>query len=78
MESCSDVSSLVDEYHAVFGMAVFDSTESLERVLIRDGDWSPGAAAHLVQLAKSYGSFMLRNALAISLVLEVEDGDLGF
>jgi hypothetical protein len=29
-------------------------------------------------LARDYGSFMLRNALAISLALDIEDGELGF
>jgi len=31
-----------------------------------------------MQLAENYGSFMLRNALAISLALEIEDGEFGF
>ena len=52
--------------------------DSLEGALIREGDWSPQAATHLLKLSKLYGSFMLRNALAISLVLEVEDGELAF
>jgi hypothetical protein len=29
-------------------------------------------------LCDDYGSFMLRNALAISLALDIEDGELGF
>jgi len=78
MESPGNVSSLVHEYRAVFGAAIFDSRGSLEDLLVRQGDWSPQAATQLVQLAAGYGSFMLRNALAISLALGVEDGDLGF
>ena len=37
-----------------------------------------GALSHLLGLASAYGSFMLRNALAISLALGIEDGELGF
>jgi hypothetical protein len=78
MESPDNVTSLVDGYRAVFGAAIFDSTGSLENLLVREGDWSPDAATQLLQLAQGYGSFMLRNALAISLALGIEDGDLGF
>ena len=78
MESLESVSSLVDGYRALFGAAILDSRGSLEDVLVREGDWSPQAATHLLQLAQGYGSFMLRNALAISLALAIEDGDLGF
>jgi len=71
-----NVGSLVEEYQVILENT--DSLDSLEESLIREGDWSAQAATHLFKLAKLYGSFMLRNALAISLVLEVEDGELGF
>jgi len=78
VESLANVSSLVDAYSALLGVASAGSRESFEHLLVREGDWSPQAASHLLQLAQEYGSFMLRNALAISLALEIEDGDLGF
>jgi hypothetical protein len=74
----ADVSGFVDEYRALFDGLDCGETKSLQRRLIGGADWTPQAAEHLVQLAKDYGSFMLRNALAISLVLKIEDGDLGF
>ena len=43
-----------------------------------EAEWTAEAAEHLLRLATAYGSFMLRNALAISLVLDIEDGELGF
>ena len=46
--------------------------------MIREADWTADAAQHLVQLAHDYGSFMLRNAAAISIALDIEDGELGF
>ena len=78
MQTLESVGSLVEEYRVILGGHDADRMESLEDVLIREGDWSPQAASHLLQLAQDYGSFMLRNALAISLALEIEDGDLGF
>lgn len=76
MNMKENIGSLVEEYHVI--LENNNSVESLEEALIREGDWSAQAATHLLKLAKLYGSFMLRNALAISLVLEVEDGELGF
>ena len=78
MELLKNVSSLVDEYRGLLGGASAEWLETLEDLLIHEADWSPLAASHLLQLAQKYGSFMLRNALAISLALEIEDGDLGF
>jgi hypothetical protein len=76
MNTPDNVGSLVEEYRGILEKT--DSQDSLEGALIREGDWSPQAATHLLKLSKLYGSFMLRNALAISLVLEVEDGELAF
>ncbi len=76
MNTPEDVGSLVEEYRIILENT--DSLDSLEGALVREGDWSGQAATHLLTLAKLYGSFMLRNALAISLVLEVEDGELAF
>ena len=76
MNTTDNIDPLVEEYRVILENT--DSFELLERALIREGDWSPQAAMHLLKLAKLYGSFMLRNALAISLVLEVEDGELAF
>jgi hypothetical protein len=78
MEPRSNMNSLVGEYSAVLATSSIVSKESIQGLLVRDCAWSPQAATHLVQLATGYGSFMLRNALAISLALGVEDGDLGF
>jgi hypothetical protein len=78
MEIRESVSMLVDEYRALLASRGTDTVESPEAILVREGDWTPQAAEHLMVLAKNYGSFMLRNALAISLVLEIEDGDFGF
>jgi hypothetical protein len=78
MKSEHNVGSLVDEYCNLFAGVRSDSTGVIENLLVREGDWSQQAALHLLELARNYGSFMLRNALAILLALGIEDGDLGF
>jgi hypothetical protein len=78
MNTAENVTDLVEEYRILFEGVSDDSSESIEYALTHGAEWTPEAAAHLLQLARAYGSFMLRNALAISLALNVEDGELGF
>ena len=69
---------LVDEYRMLFGSRNCRERESLEKMLVSGADWTPQAAQHLARLAREYGAFMLRNALAVSVALRIEDGELGF
>jgi hypothetical protein len=78
MDTVENIAGLVEEYRALLEEADGGPPESLETTLTREADWTPEAAAHLLRLATDYGSFMLRNALAISLALDIEDGELGF
>ncbi len=78
MNAPHDVSNLVEEYRSLFDDVESDTPDSLEEALMDEAEWTAEAAEQLVQLAKAYGSFMLRNALAISLALDIEDGELGF
>jgi hypothetical protein len=78
MYTPEDVSNLVEEYRSLFDSVGSDTVGSLEEALMDDAEWTAEAAEHLVHLARAYGSFMLRNALAISLALGIDDGDLGF
>jgi hypothetical protein len=73
-----DVSHLVEEYRDLFEDLGSDGPDSLEEALIYEAEWTAEAAEHLLHLATEYGSFMLRNALAIALALDIEDGELGF
>jgi len=52
-------------------------TERLVRDLCRAHEWTDSGARALVSLANDYGAFMLRNALALAIALDKEDGDLG-
>jgi hypothetical protein len=78
MDGQEDVGMLVEEYNAFFSSQDTEDIDALAEELVQMEDWSPRAAEHLLSLAKDYGSFILRNALAISLALKIEDGDLGF
>ncbi len=51
---------------------------TMHRELRKTGEWTDAAASHLVALARNYGSFMLRNALALAVAAGIEDGELGF
>ncbi|MDR3553943.1 MAG: hypothetical protein P4L55_04235 [Syntrophobacteraceae bacterium] len=50
---------------------------TLVEPLCKLGDWTERGAAEIVRLVRDYGAFMLRNALALAVVLGKEDGDLG-
>jgi hypothetical protein len=85
MDIPEGMKALVEEYRDLLGQAAEESPEpkvhdslQIESVLYREGEWSLRAAKHLHRLANGYGSFMLRNALALSLALGIEDGELGF
>ena len=78
MDTAENVTGLAEEYRALFEDADTSSPDSVEIALIRGGEWTSEAAVHLLRLARENGVFMLRNALGISLALEIEDGKLGF
>ena len=86
MVSSADVGFLVDEYQNLLALMGREKAEPRSRLqadaiakcLVRDADWSERAAQHLLQLARDYGVFMLRNGLALAIALALEDGELGF
>ena len=54
------------------------TAEHLFAELTKNHDWTEQGARAVVSLATEYGAFMLRNALALAIVLDIEDGALGF
>jgi hypothetical protein len=78
------VDSLISEYEIVLGKRFQKNRESeydesgIVKVLSVSADWSVSGANELLRLANHYGPFMLRNALAIAVVLGKEDGSEGF
>jgi hypothetical protein len=77
------IETTVSEYRNLFeidGMKAdgkFDN-DRLALALSKDHDWTHQGAVAIVCLAKEYGAFMLRNALALAIALEKEDGNMGF
>ncbi len=51
---------------------------SITQALCRNADWTARGAQEILELVKNYGTFILRNALAVAVVLGVEDGNKGF
>lgn len=78
------VDSLISEYETVLGRSVLkdaaggDDELGILTELSLSADWSISGASELLRLANKYGAFMLRNALAIAVVLGKEDGSKGF
>ena len=78
------VDSLISEYETVLGKRVLkdaaggDDELGILNELSLSADWSISGASELLRLANNYGAFMLRNALAIAVVLGKEDGSEGF
>ena len=56
--------------------SVPDDVEIIRR-LREDCEWADRGAEALVMLARQYGAFILRNALALAKVMDIEDGGLG-
>lgn len=83
--SQSNIGWIVDEYTTLVSESVKTSGDlgtlnwdDLQSRLRNSGEWTTEAAEDLIRIAREYGSFMLRNALALSIALEIEDGELGF
>ena len=68
------VNSLISEYETHLE---YDESEILKELSV-SADWNVSAAHEILRLAQVYGAFMLRNALAIAVVLGKEDGSAGF
>ncbi|HPC10810.1 MAG TPA: hypothetical protein PK112_01780 [candidate division Zixibacteria bacterium] len=80
----ADVAGLVGEYAGIPGGnhragpgSPASELAALADWLVEHHAWTPSAARHLVELVARNGTFVLRNALALSIVLGVEDGELG-
>ena len=78
MASDERTAQLIAEYRTILGPSDGRSDEGIQDVLVRGADWTAAGAKQLLQLARTYGSFMLSNALALSVALDIEDGTAGY
>jgi len=51
--------------------------DDIRNKLQSEAGWTEEGAKHIANLARNYGSFILRNALALAITLNIEDGKLG-
>ena len=66
------------EYEQLFQKAETSaSDERIIELLVAEHDWTQEGAKTLVELARRYGTFILRNALALAVAMRIEDGDCG-
>ncbi|HMD53243.1 MAG TPA: hypothetical protein VKJ65_01675 [Phycisphaerae bacterium] len=72
-------SILVDEYKTIIAELGPDATDDqVIRALVENADWTQAGAQALLALARNYGVFMLRNALALANAMQIHDGQAGF
>ena len=70
--------ALSDEYVSVVESMRPDASDAtLSRALVEQCEWTPKGAATVVHLARTYGTFVLRNALVFASALGIEDGSAG-
>ena len=79
-----NVDLLIDDYERLITRiplkgngGEYDKSEFLKELVV-SADWSLLAAGEILMLVETYGAFVLRNALAIAVVLGKEDGSKGF
>lgn len=76
---CEEYKTLVEEvYKRVSVCCLDDSLSELESMLTSKADWTKSAANELINMAKYHGVFMLRNALALAIALDYQDGTCSF
>lgn len=85
MREGEHLESLVAEYEELLRLGIQsknavpgENLRSIVCALGKSADWSRRGSIEIARLANDYGAFMLRNALAVAIVLGVEDGELGF
>jgi hypothetical protein len=69
---------LVPEYEKLIARVGMDATdERICAALFASHEWTEEGARAVLALARTYGVFILRNALALAAAMEIEDGSCG-
>jgi hypothetical protein len=79
MNTDQRLSRTIDEYRSILkpGTISKHNWEIAAKSLVQDADWTWEGAICLCELAEQYGSFVLRNAFALAVVMNQEDGSFG-
>jgi hypothetical protein len=76
-----DTEWIQSEYQAYVAKATNENNEidwnKLVELLCVNGDWTRQGAETLIEVVKNYGSFILKNAFALAVATNTEDGQLG-
>jgi hypothetical protein len=78
-----DLRGYVEEYRSILVPLIGSkhrraTWDDIIDALRDEADWTDGGATVLVELVQQYGWFMLRNAAALAIVMDIEDGEAGF
>jgi hypothetical protein len=69
---------LMAEYETIITDVGADGNDDeIVSALIRDADWTEQGASEVLRLARTYGTSILRNALALASAMRIEDGTSG-
>jgi len=69
---------LLSEYEIIIAEVGENATdEQIVAALVRDSAWTEQGACEVLQLARKYGTSILRNALALASAMNIEDGTSG-
>lgn len=70
--------TLLAEYKTLIAKFGADATDAeIVAELVAGHDWTPAGARAIVNLARTYGTAILRNALALADAMMIEDGCSG-
>ncbi|MFN7431250.1 MAG: hypothetical protein ACK54T_00295 [bacterium] len=69
---------LLSEYEGIVSRVGENAIDdAIIAALVGDGDWTDEGARAVVHLARTYGTSILRNALALAEAMDIEDGSAG-
>lgn len=71
--------TLLSEYETIIASVGQNaSDDQIIAALACDSDWTREGARDVLQLARTYGTSILRNSLALAAAMEIEDGQAGY
>lgn len=79
----SDLQGMVYEYRAILTPLLNGKRRRVTQwgqvvgKMEKEADWTARGAVNVTHLVRHYGWFVLRNAAAIAIALDIEDGDMG-
>ncbi|MBX3385223.1 MAG: hypothetical protein KF768_01485 [Phycisphaeraceae bacterium] len=69
---------LLSEYETLIAVVgEHASDDEIVAALVRDADWTEQGAREVLQITRTYGASILRNALALASAMQIEDGEAG-